>query len=227
MNKTVSDCKPLVDFLEAVLGPNSEIVLHDFTDPDHSVVDIRNGHVSGRAVGAPATDLALRIMHEGARSDRALISNYISHSDDNKPLRSASLIIREEGAVVGMLCVNTDTSLVNGLLTIANQIASTYLDQPDAAIAGTPASTAAGSAVEVESLAASTQALIASNISSLALARGLEPRQLGQSERIDIIRSLNANGMFRLKGAVAATAEVFDISEPSVYRYLQKVRKEQ
>ena len=144
-----------------------------------------------------------------------------------KPLRSAFLIIREGDAVAGMLCVNTDTSLVNSLLNITSQIAAAYLDQPNATAVDAPAGLTVRSIVEVESLAVSTQALIASNISSLALARGLDPRQLSQSERIDIIRSLNANGMFRLKGAVAATAEAFGIPEPSVYRYLQKVSKEQ
>ena len=43
---------------------------------------------------------------------------------------------------------------------------------------------------------------------------------------MEIIRDLNNNGMFLLKGAVATVAEVMGVSEPSVYRYLQKVKKE-
>ena len=49
---------------------------------------------------------------------------------------------------------------------------------------------------------------------------------LGQSDRVDVIRHLNSNGVFMLKGAVACAATALGISEPSVYRYLQKVRKE-
>ena len=64
MNETVRRFLPMVDFLEQILGKNSEIVLHDFSDPDHAIVDIRNGIVSGRKVGGPATDLALKIMHD-------------------------------------------------------------------------------------------------------------------------------------------------------------------
>ena len=57
-------------------------------------------------------------------------------------------------------------------------------------------------------------------------ARGLDVASLGQSDRVDVIRHLNGNGVFMLKGAVACAATALGISEPSVYRYLQKVRKE-
>ena len=46
VNETVRRFLPMVDFLEQILGKNSEIVLHDFSDPDHAIVDIRNGIVS-------------------------------------------------------------------------------------------------------------------------------------------------------------------------------------
>ena len=73
MNETVRRFLPMVDFLEQILGKNSEIVLHDFSDPDHAIVDIRNGIVSGRKVGGPATDLALKIMHDPKYRDRPAV----------------------------------------------------------------------------------------------------------------------------------------------------------
>lgn len=229
MNKTVAGYVPLVDFLEAVLGPNSEIVLHDFSDPDHSLVEIRHGEVSGRSVGAPATDLAVKVMN-GAYADRTFISGYTAHGADGRPLRSASFIIREGPRCVGMLCVNTDVSLFDQLDTVCASLLAAYGRTP---AIGTPAPTPAVPPAparpgvhEVESLTDSTEELIARNIESLARARGLAVSDLAQADRIDIIRTLNANGMFLLKGAVACCAETMGISEPSVYRYLQKVRKE-
>ena len=56
--------------------------------------------------------------------------------------------------------------------------------------------------------------------------RGQDVASLGQADRVDVIRHLNGNGVFMLKGAVACAAAALGISEPSVYRYLQKVRKE-
>ena len=70
------------------------------------------------------------------------------------------------------------------------------------------------------------QDLIVSAISRITTPRGISPDKLSQSDRVEIIRDLNNNGMFLLKGAVATVAEVMGVSEPSVYRYLQKVKKE-
>lgn len=227
MNLVVKRFVPLVSFLESVLGANSEIVLHDFSDPDHSIVDIRNGHVSGRAVGGPATDLALKIVRRGREEDSPYISDYISHSATNKPLRSASLFIRDDtGNIVGMLCINTDVTLIEQLESVASELSALLLKQ-DAPWREPSPATAAASPVEVERLSDSTQDLVSRSVARLAAERGISPEHLAQADRIDIIRELDANGMFLLKGAVADVATAMGISEPSVYRYLQKVRKQQ
>ena len=204
MNETVRRFLPMVDFLEQILGKNSEIVLHDFSDPDHAIVDIRNGIVSGRKVGGPATDLALKIMHDAKYRDLPFITGYEGRGAGGKTLQSATYFIRENDEIVGMLCVNTDLSTVRSINAMAQQPAP----------------------IEVESLSESTQELIDRSIAELLSARGLDVASLGQSDRVDVIRHLNGNGVFMLKGAVACAATALGISEPSVYRYLQKVRKE-
>lgn len=37
---------PFVDFLADILGPSSEVVLNDLLDLNHSVVAIRNSHIT-------------------------------------------------------------------------------------------------------------------------------------------------------------------------------------
>ncbi|NLC83833.1 MAG: hypothetical protein GX749_01975, partial [Ruminococcaceae bacterium] len=44
MNSVVKQYLPLVNFLAEIVGDNVEIVLHDFSNIEHSVVAIRNGH---------------------------------------------------------------------------------------------------------------------------------------------------------------------------------------
>ncbi|HPE37244.1 MAG TPA: PAS domain-containing protein, partial [Spirochaetales bacterium] len=39
---------PLVKGLSIALGPDCEVVLHDVSDPAHSIVAIENGSISGR-----------------------------------------------------------------------------------------------------------------------------------------------------------------------------------
>ena len=116
-----------------------------------------------------------------------------------------------------MLSVYTVLSLVRSINAIAQQLMACFDAAPRQA---EPAS------IEVESLSESTQELIDRSIAELLSARGLDVASLGQSDRVDVIRHLNGNGVFMLTGAVACAATALGISEPSVYRYLQKVRKE-
>lgn len=254
MNKTVASFEPLVDFLQAVLGTNSEIVLHDFTDPAHSVVDIRNAHVSGRQVGAPATDFALKVISGDAFADQDYAAGYQAHSAAGKPLRSASYFIREGGGIVGMLCVNTDTTCLNAVAAAAQALAQAY------APAGSPAGSGNGcsdgapatadfapqggapsgqvgagapepallgrTAEAIEHLTTSSDDLVARAVADLARAKGVDVRSFSSADRMDAICRLEADGVFLIKGAVAHVAAALGISEPSVYRYLQKARRE-
>ena len=192
MNETVRRFLPMVDFLEQILGKNSEIVLHDFSDPDHAIVDIRNGIVSGRKVGGPATDLALKIMHDPKYRDLPFITGYEGRGAGGKTLESATYFIRENDEIVGMLCVNTDLSTVRSINAMAQQLMACF----DAAPTRTEPAP-----IEVESLSESTQELIDRSIAELLSARGLDVASLGQSDRVDVIRHLNGNGVFMLKGA--------------------------
>ncbi len=166
-------------------------MLHDFSDPDHAIVDIRNGIVSGRKVGGPATDLALKIMHDAKYRDLPFITGYEGRGAGGKTLESATYFIRENDEIVGMLCVNTDLSTVRSINAMAQQLMACF----DAAPTRTEPAP-----IEVESLSESTQELIDRSIAELLSARGLDVASLGQSDRVDVIRHLNGNGVFMLKG---------------------------
>ena len=253
MNAAVATHLPLVDFLQAILGANSEIVLHDFTDPAHSVVDIRNAQVSGRTVGAPATDFALKVISGGALPEQSYAAGYLAHSAAGKPLRSASYFIRENGEIVGMLCVNTDTSCLDAVAAAARTLAQAYPladtagaiagkgDAPRAALTPDAAQTSAPSdqaetgatrpaisrsADTVEHLTTSADDLVARAVTDVARAKGTEVERFSPADRMDAVRRLEADGVFLIKGAVTHVADALGISEPSVYRYLQKARRE-
>ena len=57
MNELLKPYMPLVDFLADYLGSNAEVLLHDLTNLEHSIVKIRNGHISGRKEGTPVQTL--------------------------------------------------------------------------------------------------------------------------------------------------------------------------
>ena len=100
--------KQLMDMLEKQLGDHTEIVLHDLTaDYASPIVDIRNGHVTGRKIGGTGSNLGLEVLAGTVKNgDRY---NYITKLKDNRILRSSSLYIKDpDGRGIGSICINSD-----------------------------------------------------------------------------------------------------------------------
>ena len=57
--------KQLAAGIAAQFGSNCEVVIHDVSSnhPDHSIVHIENGHVSGRKVGDGASQVVLELKY--------------------------------------------------------------------------------------------------------------------------------------------------------------------
>ena len=51
---------PIMECLGSMFGKYCEVVLHSFEDLNSSIIHIVNGHVTGREIGAPVTNIALR-----------------------------------------------------------------------------------------------------------------------------------------------------------------------
>ena len=63
-NQLLQQYARLTNFLGHTLGPDYEIVLHDFTDREHSIVAIANNTVSGLEIGAPLPEVERRTMRD-------------------------------------------------------------------------------------------------------------------------------------------------------------------
>ena len=55
MNPRLQGYVPLVNFIAEVVGPNCEVVLHDLSDLEHSVVAISDNRLTGRSAAASRT----------------------------------------------------------------------------------------------------------------------------------------------------------------------------
>jgi predicted transcriptional regulator YheO len=100
--------KATIDGLAAYYGDAFEIVLHDLTDLDHSIIKIANGFHSGRKEGAPITDLALSLLEEirggsvfaeqKIQDDQEIrsYSVYVSASKYSKPVNCGFIRIQNQ-----------------------------------------------------------------------------------------------------------------------------------
>lgn len=214
--------KKLVEFLGQVMGEHTEVVLRDCRKPNHDIIAIANGHVSGRTIGAPITDFTLSILANEEWKEKDYVANYVGKASPNKKLRSSTYFIRENGKLVGQLCINMDLGPYEQLMdTIRDLSGMTAMQGMDTA----------GVVCEgpVENF---TEDVIGDMMSRVVVqvvgsCDAIVRERLTQDDRIQIISELNRAGLFQIKGAVGAVAEYLYCSEASVYRYQSKIQKKQ
>ncbi|QRP44685.1 aminotransferase class V-fold PLP-dependent enzyme [Amycolatopsis sp. FDAARGOS 1241] len=183
---------PAVDGLAAMLGPGNEVLLHDLSRLPDSIVAIA-GDVTGRTVGGPMTDLLLGLVRRGTTQD---LTNYQTHGPDGRPIRSSTLFLRDaDGAAVGCLCVNSETS-ADGAAALAR--AETF--PPD-----------------VDSL----QRFLVDRAIGKA---GIPVELMKKRHKAAVVRELDEAGFFLIKDAVDHLATHLDVTRYTIYNYLNEIR---
>ena len=211
----------LTNFLGHTLGPDYEIVLHDFTDREHSIVAIANNTVSGLEIGAPLPEVERRIIEERRYEGQDFILHYRSQAPNGKVLRSSAFFIREGDELTGMLCFNFDDSrfrdISEGIMRLChpdNYIETKFLiDRERLAASQSRSEKGPGGLSTVKQARARMAEL------------GLSTDHLTPGERLNIVASLEANGAFMIRGAVKEAADMLGCSQATVYRLLQQVRE--
>jgi len=204
--------KPLVDFIATVNGKGCEVVLHDLRKLDHSIIAIKNNHITGRKVNDTITDFALDIIHKKKHKDENYICNYIGTTGNGrKKVRASTYFIRdEEENLIGMLCTNIDvTALSNARKYIEDLI---MIEE-------------SAEANEQEHFSLSINEHVNSIISKTLSELGAEPLRMTIEEKKNIVKELESKGVFQLKGVVGEVAKSLEVSDQTVYRYLKDLGK--
>lgn len=229
MNDKVAAAIPFVDFLGAALGVSTEVALFDFSDLDHALVKIVNGHVSGRSVGAPATSFARKMIEEHEGSDQDFVTDYVSKTVEGKGIQSSAFFIRDEGHIVGMIGISIDPKPFHDLEDAVKAFMEAYRhggseeyrrDRDNLAIVRRFYDNAS-----VEVLSIGSESGVMGQVATTLSLMGVSADALDQNGRMEVIRRLEANGTFLMKGAAADVAAALHVSLPTIYRYLQQVRR--
>src|SRR6056297_3432507 len=100
---------PMVEGIAKTFGGNCEVVLHNISNPQSSVIAISNGHVTGRKVGSPMTERGLKAIRNKDYNEELI--KYKNITKDGRTLKSSTMFIRDESDnVIGCLCINVDIS---------------------------------------------------------------------------------------------------------------------
>ena len=209
MDARLEPYRVVVSFLGEALGPDYEVVLHDLTSEDGTIVAIVNNHISGRTEGAPLSNMALRFIQERMYEKQDYLAGYQGASQAKGRLRSSTMFIKAGSELIGMLCINFDAAKYSRMA------------QELLALCGAHREPSPPLGVEnfVSSLPDAVQAAIADVTGSV-----LPPDRLTMDEKIRIVDDLQQAGIFYMKGAVSEVAAQLGSSEATIYRYLSKLK---
>ena len=213
----------LTEFLGQALGPSYEVVLHDLTDRNRSIVAIANSHISGREVGAPLTNMALSILRDRSYELSDYTVNDYGLSINGRELRSNTMYIKQDGQLIGMLCINFDDSAFQ---TVARDLMELihpgeYLEERRRRQLARGESAIPG---RTEQFSSSSRSVAADAVGRELRRLGKTTQDLSAEDRLQIITVLEREGVFLLKGVIREVAGALGCSQASVYRYLTQVK---
>ncbi|PEP52841.1 helix-turn-helix transcriptional regulator [Bacillus pseudomycoides] len=213
---------PFVTFLSKVMGRNCEVVLHDLSRPESSVIAIENGHITGHKIGDAPTNLVLKVLQEKTYLTRDFIANYKAVNKDGKVFRSSSFFIKnDKKELVGILCVNADVAHYAKVKEMMDQFLS-FSDE----MVNLEAKQAEEETLAFEQLHGKVEDVLSTIIIQTMETFDVPPERLSAKEKMNVVRDLHDQGTFLLKDRVCEVAKMLKTSEPTIYRYLQKIKDE-
>jgi predicted transcriptional regulator YheO len=207
----------IADSVGRTFGANCEVAVHDLRDPTRSLVHLVNGQVTGRQLGSPIRDLIYRVLphmdvHEGG------LFNYLTELEDGRRLKSSTILLRNDSdEPLVAFCVNLDITAFTAASAALQDLAR--LEQPGN---GQPAS-APGQPLADENHVSDILRYLVVNTARPA---GRAPGELTKRERLEVIDFLERKGAFQVRGAIKLVAQELEVSEPTVYRYIDEIRRQ-
>ena len=196
--------------IAAQFGSSCEVVIHDLSrNPDHSIVHIVNGHVSGRKVGDGASHVVMEQLQTNDPQPRDHLS-YLMKTPDGKILKSSTVYIRGgKGKVSAILAINYDISALLMVESALHGLVSTEEPQP----------------AEPEKIV-NINDLLEELISQSVALVGKPVALMNKDDKVRAIQFLNQNGAFLVTKSGDKVAKYFGISKYTLYSYIDLKQEE-
>lgn len=197
----------VVDGLAMLIGSHCEIVLHSLEDLKCSAVRIANGEHTGRKIGSPITDLALRMLHDMNGADSNVSKAYFTRAKSGVLMKSVTIAIRNgDQRVIGLLCINMNLDVP------FSQIMATFMppETHDAA-------SSVNFASSVDDLVMQTLEFTIEEVSG-------DRNVSNNAKNRQIVLNLYEKGIFDIKDAINQVADRLNISKHTVYLYIRQFK---
>ncbi|OON39292.1 hypothetical protein BTJ39_13490 [Izhakiella australiensis] len=197
----------VVDGLAMLIGSHCEIVLHSLEDLNCSAVRIANGEHTGRQIGSPITDLALRMLHDMTDAASNVSRAYFTRAKSGVLMKSVTIAIRNhQQRVIGLLCINMNLDVP------FSQIMATFIPPETPEV-----SPAVNFASSVEDLVTQTLEFTIEEVSA-------DRNVSNNAKNRQIVLNLYEKGIFDIKDAINQVADRLNISKHTVYLYIRQFK---
>lgn len=197
----ISICK----FLSEILGPTSEVLLHNAKNG--SIEWINEDSISRRKIGEVNATSILQLLNSKCETDNTdRIVGTLNTSESNTLLRTSNLMVRDEGELKYVICINQD---ITGFAQIQPFIKNLFAEEKK----NTDIEIADNSDIEE----------IMTNI-ILEEVKHADVYQLeSKAAKMAVLSRLSNRGVFKVKQAVPKVCELLNIAQPTLYKYLKQL----
>ncbi|HGJ8013876.1 TPA: transcriptional regulator [Pseudomonas aeruginosa] len=206
----------------SVLPGNAELVLHDLRQPEYSIAEIANAHVSGRKRGDSVlagmrADKAFSSAMEEKQELVSLLLDYPTLSREGAPLRSSTAFYRDSnGRAFAALCINVNNSGISDAINLLRCLVGNVAD----------------SSVETPQNVESSVEPGLNNIEDLMreIIRGATEQSPGSgranTKRANLlaVQQMQEKGIFLIKGGVEKAAGALGVTRYTIYNYLDELK---
>ncbi|MDR5658047.1 PAS domain-containing protein [Serpentinicella sp. ANB-PHB4] len=198
---------PVAEGIAKTFGKNCEVVVHEINNKRKGIVEIYNGHVSGRTNDGPMMEIGIQALsqEDGVKN----IVNYSNKSCNGKALKSSTMFIRDENEeIIGAMCINMDVSefiVVQNVLE--NLIQTDVKDQ-----------------VNITNTTNNINDVLINIVKDILDDFGKPVAYMNKEEKVNIVKSLDEQGAFLIKGAIDYVAKILCVSRYTIYNYLDEIR---
>ncbi|WP_153731675.1 helix-turn-helix transcriptional regulator [Sporosarcina obsidiansis] len=197
----------MADAIYAVFNVNCEIVIHDITKVETSLIYLK-GDVTGRTVGAPTTEVILRELKKKPEDIKDL-NGIITNTARGKVIKTSIVFIRnDKGEVLGFLGINLDITDMNRLHQMLEEMI-----HPESSL---------NDQQHDESYATHIDEVFDQITKSTIVELGIDIENLKREDRLKFVRKLDEKGMFLIQGSIDRIAELIGVSKQTIYNSLEE-----
>jgi len=207
MNAELKKYIPIANMIAKTFGKQCEVVIHDLSIPQNSVVYTLNNHVTGRQIGQSFEHLVKEVLLS-KNFDGDCTANYMTVIKDGREIKSSTTLLRDSGGKpIGALCINVDVKPLKDAMSFLGDLLNVEQAKPE---------------VEVEPFS-NVMEIVDDLIDKIIDQDNVD--NLKRKDKLDLIQFMDDKGVFLIKGAIDKVAERLNISKVTVYSYLDEIKK--